>query len=187
MKNMKIILMSFILLLVTAGAASALYIETIDLCPDDGGCLVGFGAYDIGTDLFIDHTYDFSEPNPIEFVTLSIVADDVDYGEEDEVFVNGNSVGFLSMLNSYSHFDYQPGPGNNKQGLTTSVFDLDPAILDWTIPIRIHINTNWELEIESSTLTVQGAAPVPEPATIMLLGTGLVGLIGMRKRKIKAD
>jgi len=39
--------------------------------------------------------------------------------------------------------------------------------------------TNWT----SATLTIPEAAPVPVPAAVWLLGTGLIGLIGIRRRK----
>ncbi len=169
MKKLLILLFSMSFVLGLSVIAGATYVETLDLY-----------QYSVGGTIDWTHTYDFSEIPPYSFVRLSIVADDVDAGEQDGLYFNGNFLGYLNDMGYYTNWNYSPGPGNPDQPLTTTIFEIDPSWLVANMPVSVHVPTSWGVEIETSTLSVQS---VPEPATMLLLGSGLIGLAGYGRKK----
>lgn len=138
-------------------------------------------------------------------LTLSIVADDVDKslnpkypGEFDEVFIYQGeyseanptltSLGLLNQMDWWTHEGYQAGPGNSDPGqlVTTTDFTILVSELGWdldcTLPlfVRVEVQDLWDVEIETSNLGVD--CDVPIPSALLLLGSGIIGLVGLKKR-----
>ena len=78
---------------------------------------------------------------------------------------------------------------------TSGSFDWDYAIVKWSGHWAAYVdNDNSDILVHNDPLYNQGvsnvtwfdaspvnASPTPEPATILLLGSGLIGLAGLRK------
>lgn len=59
--------------------------------------------------------------------------------------------------------------------------------LDWTGIDRLVIdNTNAQWAMDDFTYNESGA-PIPEPATVLLLGTGLIGLAGIGRKRFRRN
>ena len=65
------------------------------------------------------------------------------------------------------------------------LFDLSPSGLDWDGMEDLVLSDFWPAQGAISHVTLYGNNPVPEPATMLLLGLGLIGLAGIGRKTRK--
>ena len=93
-----------------------------------------------------------------------------------------------SVIDENGSFDYVSGLTDDQTGFTgvdhyaLTGFDLSALSAIGVTSFTSHFT----MGCGNDNLMGSGAtAPVPEPATMLLFGTGLAGLAGMRRKKMK--